>query len=364
MSVTVYKPPQTMGDEMEATCGSGLLIVVSMMVAAFFGWWLLGKHMPRQLHLLGPVHERLDHLTKAVQQLQALMHVEGTLTREACEFAPEFVDLRARVQALMNKLMSAHEVLEDLRATNSNLYYNVQKTMRKSTDELKNGLRGAFTKLHAQTGELPKELKEALNEAVDKCTKTTDEALAKMLEQHKKDYCEVVTFMSPLKRNQESFSTAMSGRFNDMLKELSNVAYNLTKQVNAVEGQLRWAQQALDRTQSSTEHLPDKLNFLRGLLESVKETTEGLQKEIQSMDAEKADKEEESSPKGPPTQPQTAPSNTWTGPATQGSPHVVHLEESLPLTRTGVLMPITLPNGNVVFIPRSTLQQLLGPGHI
>ena len=202
MSVTIYKPPQTMGDETEAMCGSGLMIAVSMLVAAILGWWLLGKRMPGPFHLLGPVHERLDHLTKAVQQLQALVHVESTLTREACEFAPEFVDLRARVQALMNKLMSAHEVLEDLRATNSNLYYNVQKTMQKSTEELKNGLRGAFTKLHTQTGELPKELKEALNEAVDKFTKTTDEALAKMLEQHKKDYCEVVTFMSPLKETR------------------------------------------------------------------------------------------------------------------------------------------------------------------
>ena len=248
--------------------------------------------------------------------------------------------------------------------------------MQKSTEELKNGLRGAFTKLHAQAGELSGEVKEAINTAVDKFVATSDEALNKMLEQVKKDHCDMVTFMSPLKRSQENFTNAMNGRFNDLLKELSNVAYNLTKQVKAVEGQVRWAQQALDRTQSSTEHLPDKLNFLRGLLEAVKETSETLQRVIESMDAEKGDKDDGSLPhqqpaSSSPPQQQPSGSNTadrpaaWTGPTPSPvTPQVVHLEETLPLTRTGVLMPVTLPNGNVVFIPRSTLQQLLGPGHV
>ena len=70
----------------------------------------------RSLDVFSPMMDRLDQLTRAVQQLQALIHVESNLTRDACawEFGAGFEDLRARMQALMNKLMRTSELVSDV----------------------------------------------------------------------------------------------------------------------------------------------------------------------------------------------------------------------------------------------------------
>ena len=57
------------------------------------------------------------------------------------------------------------------------------------------------------------------------------------------------------------------------LKELSNVAYSLSKQSKDVTAQLRWAQQTMDRVHGNME---------------IKETMEGIQKELETAQAEQA----------------------------------------------------------------------------
>ena len=85
---------------------------------------------------------------------------------------------------------------------------------------------------------------------------------------------------------------------------------------------------------------------------------ETLQKEVESL--------EQRPQVGVPPDEYRDPRLQWSWPSPPPVPTVLRLDESLPMQmmRTGYLMPVTLPDDRVVFIPRSTLQQLLGPGHV
>ena len=146
---------------------------------------------------------------------------------------------------------------------------------KESKDDLQQSFIKTVSKMTDTAEGLPKGLEEALKTFVAEVKISSNAAMEVALVQLKKDYADIQRFLAPLQRNQEHFGTAMNGRFEQVLKELSNVAYSLSKQTKDLAAQLRWVQQTADRVQGNTEHLPDKLNFLRGLLEEVKEVVEG-----------------------------------------------------------------------------------------
>ena len=335
-----------------------------LLAAVLGGFFLAGKGFgwPRQWPFAS-LHARMDALTKATQQLQALLHVEGRVTREA--LTAEMQDGQARMQALMNKLMRVGETVQAMHVMHANLGNTLSSHQLHFTKILlkaKDDLQQSFIKTVSTAEGLPKGLEEALKSFVAEVKTSSNAAMEVALVQLKKDYGDIQRFLAPLQRNQEHFGTAMNGSFEQVLKELSNVAYSLSKQTKDLAAQLRWVQQTADRVQGNTEHLPDKLNFLRGLLEEVKEVVEGVQKELEHAEAEQgggaspttghAQGQNTSQWNAGPS-PQVPPASTPSG-AT-----MLNLDESLPVvSNRSYLCPITLPDGRSVFVPRN----VFGPG--
>ncbi|CAE7502647.1 unnamed protein product [Symbiodinium sp. CCMP2592] len=319
---------------------------------------------------------QLEQLTTAVRQIQALVHVENDFTRSRS--GEHARDAQARIQAVMNKLMRTAEEVASIHAMHANMgntlrshQLELQKLLLQSKRDVEATLQQVRTKLGEKVGGVTTDVQAILDKAIESAASKSDSVVESMKEQIKSEYASVITFLSPLKRSQEQFTTAMGSRFNDVLKEVANAAYNLTKQGKDTAAQARWIQHTVDNVQTHTDHLPDKMNFIRSLLENMRDSVEQIQKDIAALDAERA---EAGSPVDAPGEP-VPDRDQWSRaspspPPPVAPPTMLNLDESLPVQMTGTLnrqsylMPIGLPDGRTVFIPRGVLQQMLGPTQV
>ena len=75
----------------------------------------------------------------------------------------------------------------------------------------------------------------------------------------------------PIRGAQDEHASTGNDKFTEVLKELANLLYKLGKESKDIQAQIRWNQQTTDKTQHATEHLPDCLGLLRGMLERIED---------------------------------------------------------------------------------------------
>ncbi|OLQ03639.1 hypothetical protein AK812_SmicGene13376 [Symbiodinium microadriaticum] len=81
-------------------------------------------------------------------------------------------------------------------------------------------------------------------------------------------------------RAQDEHASTGNDKFTEVLKELANLLYKLGKESKDIQAQIRWNQQTTDKTQHATEHLPDCLGLLRGMLERIEDILDTIAKDI------------------------------------------------------------------------------------
>ena len=368
--MALYKPPSSFEKE-EGCLSGGLLIMI--LGAVITGLCVVGGYVVlrrRRSENTVPVTRRLEELTKAVQQLQALMHVENSLTREAMhdEFAREFKDFGARVQAVMNKVMQVSETV----LLFSDRLDVLESELKKALAEFKTAVVDATTKMgtrlssfHTDTLKSLKDYVEELKAELRSTAKTLGDRVKEDTGGAVMDCQKTLQHMlMPMKSAQDKHAATWNDKFTEVMKELANTPYRLSKESKDIQAQVRWCQQTADKIQQATEHLPDRLGYLRGMLERVEDVLESVSKQVAPADEEV----KEGSPQGPRDEQATGSTQapTWTtggAPRSMGPPTMLNLDESLPVQSVGrpsALVPITLPDGRVCYIPRQVLQQLLG----
>ena len=324
----------------------------------------------------------MEEMTRALQQLQILLHAENSLTRDTIQAAVEqgAENVSCRVQAVMNKVMQMNEAVTQV----ADLIHLLKDRMdvfegelSKVLAEFKNSSAGGMTKVSASLNSLHAESLKALKDYVGEIKATLQQLTQDLGDRIQKETggfvmdCQKTLqhAILPIKGNQEKFTTAMNERFTEVLKEVTNIPYKVSKESKDIQAQVRWTQQTLDRVQSSTDHLPDRLGILRSMLEKIEEALDEVKRNLTPADEEvRAD-----SPPGGQSSAEHATAGTGDRQWTQGAPAsfgprpnatMLNLDASLPpvqLARpASVLTPVTLADGRVCYIPRSVLQQILG----
>ncbi|CAE7212298.1 unnamed protein product [Symbiodinium sp. KB8] len=359
MSVTLYRTPQSdMGDE--TTWGAGTVTFFCLLVPLVFamgGCTLCINRIRLKWSSQHETSQKLEGVIKALQQLQVLLHAENSLTRDTLRESMEqgFLDMAQRVQAVMNKVMTTYEAIGQINQLVLLLKDRMEvyeSELNKMLTEFGNSSASGMTKevkaaLQRVTQELGDRIQKDTGGFVMDCQKTLQLALV------------------PIKGAQEKFTATINERFTEVLTEVTNVPYKVAKESKDIQAQVRWAQQTVDRVQSATDHLPDRLGFLRGMLEKVEETLDTITRKLTPADEEvKAD----SPPGSGAGQREEQGGGQWAqgtptcyGP--KASPTMLNLDASLPMQmvrQNSVLTPVTLADGRVCYIPRSILQQILG----
>ena len=150
--------------------------------------------------------------------------------------------------------------------------------------------------------------------------------------------------------------TTMNDKFTEVLKDIANIVYCISKESKDIQAQIKWGQQAADRVHKATEHLPDGLGILKNMLLDSHGALESLggcrgQWRLATRPAHG-----------------TAGQFFGVGGSQQGHPHpnpsptMLNLDEPFPVqvNRPSVLTPITLSDGRVCYIPRAVVQRILG----
>ena len=265
--MALYKPPSSF--EKEEGCLSGDLLIM-ILGAVITGLCVVGGYVVlrrRRPENTVPVTRRLEELTKAVQQLQALMHVENSLTREAMhdEFAREFKDFGARVQAVMNKVMQVSETV----LLFSDRLDVLESELKKALAEFKTAVVDATTKMgtrlssfHTDTLKSLKDYVEELKAELRSTAKTLGDRVKEDTGGAVMDCQKTLQHMlMPMKSAQDKHAATWNDKFTEVMKELANTPYRLSKESKDIQAQVRWCQQTADKIQQATEHLPDRLGL-------------------------------------------------------------------------------------------------------
>ena len=384
MSMAIYRGShREVGDDTTewAAVVVSLFCLAAPIVAMLGGLVLLRSKALGILRALGG-HAKMDEMIKALQQLQILLHAENSLTRDTIQSAVDqgAETVSCRVQAVMNKVMQMHEAVGQV----SDLIHLLKDRMdvyegelSKVLAEFKNSSAGGMTKVSASLNSHHVESLKALKDYAGEIKATLQQLTQELGDRVQKETggfvmdCQKTLqhAILPIKGNQEKFTANVNDRFTEVLKEVANVPYKVSKESKDIQAQVRWTQQTLDRVQSSTDHLPDRLGILRSMLEKIEETLDEVKRSVTPAGEEvRADsppgsqnpKEDATTGQGERQWTQAAPSSF--GPRPNAT--MLNLDASLPpvqLARpASVLTPVTLADGRVCYIPRSVLQQILG----
>ena len=383
MSMAIYRGSrgETGEDVTEWTAMAVTFFCLAVPIGTVFGGLMLlrGKFLG-WLKVLGG-HTKMDEMTRAIQQLQILMHAENSLTRDAIQAAAEKVaeDVSCRVQAVMNKVMQISEAVGHV----TELIHLLRDRMDVYEDELskvltefKNSSAGGMTSVSADQHSLHAESLKAMQEHAGEIKASLQQLTQGLGDRIQKETggfvmdCQKTLqhAILPIKGNQEKFTATINERFTEVLKEVTNVPYKVSKESKDIQAQIRWTQQTLDRVQQSTDHLPDRLGILRSMLEKLEESLDEIKRNVVPADGEvQADSppsgqnpREDTAGQGERQWSQAAPASF----APRPNATMLNLDASLPpvqLARpASVLTPVTLADGRVCYIPRSVLQQILG----
>ena len=384
MSVTLYRTPMSeMGDDNTWMAGAvTLLCLLAPAVLLLGGFALCRSKFWPQWPGQQEVHQRIDEMTKALRQLQVLLHAENSLTRDALKACMEqgFTDTQRRVQAVMNKVMSTYEVIDQtnqlilLLKDRMEVY---ESELNKMLVEFKNSTASGMTKLSTSLTSLHAESLKAVKDYVSEVQAAMTQAAQELGDRIQKDTggfvmdCQKTLQLAlvPIKVSQEKFTSTINERFTEVLKEVTNVPYKVAKESKDIQAQVRWAQQTVDRIQTATDHLPDRLGILRSMLEKLEETLDTITRTLTPADEEvRADSPPGQSSGQRDESGATPERGQWTqgAPTSLGpraSPTMLNLDASLPMQmvrQNSVLTPVTLADGRECYIPRSILQQILG----
>ena len=261
-----------------------------------------------------------------------------------------------RLEVLENSVQGTHDRIQTL--------VDVVKALQARLDEVHAGiLKGQATLAQENAKSMKdagkKESEEVLESIQEKFDKVLKEVQLSLVETQK------ITTQStqPIRKSQESFTTALNEKATEILKELSNVFHRVKKESGDLMAMVRWTGSKVEQVENLCAHQPERLQILRDTLMEVQTTVVRIQTEMEAA------QEGGDGAASPPqrqewTQPPQQPAASTPPPTTSGTPHTINLDETVPVQlmrpSSSPLTSLALADGRVIYVPRQVVSSLFG----
>ena len=304
----------------------------------------------------------LREVLQSLKDLERSLKDEGQMTRDGMHFQ----DIQARIQAAINKSMSNGLAVEKmatrLEAVHAGICKALRTLRREVVDEVESFVQTLKSDMEGHnlgvSHNLQKNLLATLDKNLEKLgDKIRGDITACISDSQKNSR----TDMNGIQKLLTAMGSTLQDKFNEVMRELARAYDKNNKEHRETRDVIAWVQQQCEYMEHRTDHLPERLTILRDKIDDLGRNIDQVRARLDPPTQQEGDGQA-SPPHGGSPPPPPAQQQQWVPPATGAAPTLLHLDESLPMamgTRS-ILMPVTLPDGRVLCVPRTVIAQLLG----